>query len=126
MPDKTTSPTSIEPVRTTVVGVGETSPKFLPSGTIATTPGANQPNVVINVVSPIVAILVRFVHNYITALLTLVSAGVAGAITATDFSHLVMKCAGLALAGPSLMLLKDVATIFGKLEERFPLLTGNV
>lgn len=123
---KSTEPTPIEPVHMTVVGVGDASPKFLPSGTVATTPGTNQPNIVINVVSPIVAILVRFIHNYITALLALLTAGAVGTVTASDFGHLVLKCSGLALAAPAIMAFKDIATIFGNLEERFPLLAGKV
>lgn len=125
--DKMTSSEPMDPVQTTVVGVGDANQKYLPSGTIATTPGENQPNIVITVVKPITALAVRFAHNYVTALVALITAGMTSeAIPASNFGHLVLECAGLAFAGAAVMVLKDLVTIFGRLEEQFPLLTGKV
>lgn len=85
------------------------------------------PDVIIKVVSPIAALLVRFINNYLTMLVSLVSAGMAtDIIPAADFIHLVIACAKLSLATAGLALLKDLVTIFGKLEGKFPLLTGSV
>lgn len=112
----------LPPVSVTVVGTGD----GLVKGTKATTP-PDQPNIVLNVVRPAVAIGVRFLHNYVTAIVTLLAAGMTtDAIPAADFVQMVMKCAGLAIGGPVLMLLKDMVTIFGKLEEKYPMWTGGV
>lgn len=130
MDDKMTASTPIEPLHATVVGVGPAAEKFLPSGTVAATPGTAQPNVVMNVVSPFVAIAVRFVNTFLTTLVGLVMAGMTPAgqnvIKANDFVHLVLACATLSVAGAGVGLLKDLVTIFGRLENKFPLGTGSV
>jgi hypothetical protein len=45
---------------------------------------------------------------------------------APDFAHLVLKCMSLAVAGAVVLSLKDLVTIFGKLEGKYPLLSGSV
>ena len=47
-------------------------------------------------------------------------------IPSGDFADVLKKASLLAIAGPTVALLKDLVTIFGKLEGKFPLLTGNV
>jgi len=126
MPDlKMTEPESMTPVKVTVIGTGD----GLSAGTLAKTP-ASQPNVLIEVVSPLVAIVVRFINLFLTILVGLVAAGMTPAGSATlgagDFLHLLQTCAWLALPGAGLGALKDAVTIFGKLEQRFPLSTGSV
>lgn len=60
-------------------------------------------------------------------LVGLLSAGMTtNLIPSSDFIHLVFKCATLSLAGAALGLLKDIVTIFGKLEQKYPLGTGSV
>jgi len=110
------------PVAVTVIGTGD----GLVGGTKATTP-PDQPNLVVNVVQPVVALLVRFVNVYIGNLVGLLAAGMtSNAIPASDFGHLVLKCASLAVASAVVLSLKDIVTVFGKLEQKFPLLTGSV
>lgn len=97
-----------------------------PSGTVIVTPD-HQPNIVVNVVTPIIAIASRFITSFLTALLGILTGAMATqVITATDFLHLVYKCAGLALAGAVIGLIKDLITVFGKLEGKYPLATGSV
>lgn len=89
--------------------------------TIVTPPG--QPNIIIQVVSPMLAILVRFVNSFLVMLVSLVSAGMTtNIIPAKDFMDLVVKCATLSVAGAGLGFLKDLVTVFGALEKRWPLL----
>ena len=120
-----TSTAPLEPVTVTLIG---TKADDIPSpGTVAVTPKQTQPNLIVNVVTPAAAILIRFVNAYLTLLVGLVTAGMAtNIIPATDFGQLVLACAKLSVAGAGLGLLKDLVTIFGKLEQRFPLLTGSV
>ena len=126
---KTTDPTPLAPVAVTVIGTGPVSggPDPLATGDVATTPSSNQPNLRVVVIGPLVAIMIRFLNTYLTVLVGLVGAGLTSdIIPANDFMHLVMRCAQLSFAGAGFGLLKDFATVFGKLEGKYPLLTGNV
>jgi hypothetical protein len=112
----------LPPVPITVIGTGD----GLVAGTKAVTPH-DQPNIVVNVVQPFVALFVRFLNVYIGNLVGLLAATVTSdAIQASDFWHLFGKCAGLAVAGAVVLSLKDIITVTNKLEEKFPLLTGSV
>jgi len=129
MEEKMTESAPIPVVHATVVGVGPSTSDHLPTGTVAVTPGAAQPNLVLNVITPIVAIAVRFANTFLTTLVGLVMAGMTPAgdvLKANDFVELVLACATLSVAGAGVGLLKDLVTIFGRLEGKFPLLTGNV
>lgn len=120
--EKKTVTEAVPPVVVTVVDAGE----GLVAGAKAQTP-PDQPNIVLNVVQPIVALAVRFVHVYLGNLVGLLAAGMTSdIIPAKDFSHLVLECAGLAVAGAVVLLLKDIVTLTARLEQRFPLLTGSV
>lgn len=69
------------------------------------------------------ALLVRFINAFLTMLVALTSAGMTtNIIPAKDFMDLVLKCATLSVAGAGLGLMKDLVTIFGKLEQKIPLL----
>ncbi len=115
----------VEPVKVAIVGTGDGG---LPaSGTIATTPGSHNPNLIVEVISPIVALIVRFLNVYIGSLVGLLAAGMtSNAIPASDFWHLFLKCASLAVAGAVVLSLKDIVTIFAGLEKKFPLGSGSV
>jgi hypothetical protein len=125
----------ITPVEVTVIGTQGTAlatpsaPAPLTTGTIATTPD-HQPNIVVNVVSPLVAILVRFLNLYLTTLVGLVSAAMTPAggklLYTSDFAHMVLVCASLALPGAAIGFGKDLITVFSRLEQSYPLLTGSV
>ena len=99
----------------------------LVAGTKAVTPH-DQPNIVVNVVQPFVALFVRFLNVYIGNLVGLPRGhrDERHAIQASDFWHLFGKCAGLAVVGAVVLSLKDIITVTNKLEEKFPLLTGSV
>lgn len=98
---------------------------------MATTPGG-QPNVVIEVIKPIVTIAVRFGHlMFVTAAGILTAAGadkVTGldVIPFTDFQDLLWKAAYVGACVAFTGAVKDFGTLFGKLESKFPFLTGNV
>lgn len=113
------------PLKVTVIsGTGDGTP--IQTGTVGQTPD-HQPNLVAVVVTPIAAITIRFINAYLSSLVGLVTgAGITGVIQASDFVHLVAKCAGLALAGPAVGLIKDLITVLTGLEKRYPLATGNV
>lgn len=122
-----------------VVAVGGAGTGLQPGTEVKVETPAGQPNASIQVVGPLVALFVRFGHLYFLTL----SGIIGGAITAhalagsdttqqqllihyADFGDLVWKSAQLSLAVPGVGLIKDLVTIFGKLEQRFPFLTGNV
>lgn len=119
-------PVQIPPVEVAVIGSPSDGGMPFQTGTVLATPD-HQPNVIVTVVTPIVAILIRFLNTYLSSLVGLITAGMAtNLIPATDFYHLVLKCATLSLAGAGLGLLKDLVTVFGKLEQKYPLATGSV
>lgn len=127
MDDKFIAPEALDPVSVTIVGTG--TGDGVVKGTIGVTP-PHQANLVVNVVSPIVALAVRFANIFATTLLGLLGAAVTPAghemLGAGDFNKLLINCASLSLAPAVLDLLKNLITIFGRLENKYPLLTGNV
>lgn len=128
MTNDKTSIESIAPITVTMVGSGGGTGDGAPisNNQMLHTPD-HQPNVIVKVVTPIVALLIRFGNAYVTALVGLVTVGLTtDALPAADFYHLVVRCAGLSLAGPAVAAAKDAITIFQGLEKKFPLLTGSV
>lgn len=126
MPDeKMTQSRPVENVTVAMIGTGDGGK--LPTGTEAVTPDPHQPNIVVKVVTPVLAILIRFANAYVTALIGLVTVGLTtDALPAADFGVLVIRCTGLAIAGPAVSLAKDIVTILGGLEKKYPLATGSV
>lgn len=123
--DDKTAP--LAPVAVTVIDTGGHGVAALKDGTIAETPSKATPNLAVTVIGPVMAIFIRFLNAYLLTLVGLVGAGLTSdAIPATDFVQLVVKCAALSLAGPGFGVLKDLLTIFGRLESKYPLLTGSV
>lgn len=126
--EETKEAEGIEPIKVAIIAAGPQGPgTSLPSnGTVLPTPGSQQPNVIVQVVSPIMVLLIRFITAYLTNLTGLISAGLTPAggklLYTSDFYHLVLTCASLALAGPGLGLLRDLLTIFSKLEAKYPLI----
>jgi hypothetical protein len=123
------------PVTIAIVGTGAATGGGVaptPDGTTAQTP-AGQPNLLVTVVSPLMAIAVRFGHVFLTTLLGLVGAAMTPmgdvlttGIPAGDFTDVVWRCAGLALPAAGVGLIRDLITVFGRLEGRYPLATGAI
>lgn len=126
MVEKMSAPAVMNPVTVSIIG-GTGDGTVM--GTVAVTPH-DQPNLVLNVVSPLVALVVRFGNVFATTLLGLLTAAIspAGAklLGAHDFGTLLFNCASLALAPACVDLLKNLVTIFGNLEHKYPLLTGSI
>lgn len=128
---KMNPPTPVPPVTVTVIGAEDRRSTDVPltSGTVATTPD-HLPNVVVNVVQPAAAIAVRFVNLYLTTLVGLLVAAmtpVGGKLLYTkDFWHMILLCGSLAFPGAFLGFLKDLITVFGRLEGKYPLATGSI
>lgn len=123
MPDEKLEP--MQPVQVSIIGTGDGGAP-LTTGTTASTPD-HQPNLVVRVITPLTALIVRFVNTYLTTLVGLVAAGMtSNIIPATDFGHLVLACAKLSIAGAGLGALKDLLTIFSGLERKYPLATGSI
>lgn len=120
---------SNSPVTVAIVGTGSGGAN-IPNNTRATTPSNATPDLLIQVVSPLLAIGIRFANTFFTTLVGLIVAAMTpagGALLYTgDFFHLVITCSSLAVPGAALGLIKDLVTIFGKLEGKYPLLTGSV
>lgn len=112
----------LPPVSVTVIGTGD----GLVKGAKAVTP-PDQPNIIVNVVQPFVALAVRFAHTYVGMVVGLLGVSMTSdVIPAADFLSLLGKCAGLAVGGAVVLSLKDIVTIFGRLEDKYPLMTGGV
>lgn len=130
MTDLENKTTPLPPIAITLVGTGDGG--GIPQGTVAQTPHG-IPNVVVNLVSPALAIAIRFVNFYLTTLIGLVPAAltpkgaeVMDALGAKDFFQVLVACGSIAVAPATLNLLKDLVTLFGDLEKKHPILTGNI
>lgn len=116
----------IAPVPVTIIGTGDGQSPSL-AGTIATTPG-QQPNLLVNVVTPFMAIAVRFGNGFCVAF---VGALTAGGLGQTVMPHgslidIIKPSVILALSIAGVGLIKDCATVFSGLEKKFPLASGSV
>ena len=119
------SNTQPDTMRVAVVGTGDGGPSQTGSTTAVTPHG--RPDLIVTFVAPLAAVAIRFVNMYLTIFSGLVAAGMTSdAIPAADFGQLLWKCAGLSIAGSVVGLIKDLVTVFGRLENKYPLLTGSV
>lgn len=91
---------------------------------LQTPPG--HPDVVVTVITPLVAILVRAAKAYLQTLLGLLSAGTLGmasnVLPAGDFVHTLKVCAGLSVASGVMSLLTNVSVLLTAIGDRFPIL----
>ncbi len=98
----------------------------LQTGMVADTPGGH-PNIALTVVTPIAALLIRTANAFLTIFVGLVSAGMTTHVIPYDtFEGLCVTSAKLAISGTVLGFVKDLITLGAKLEQKYPLLTGNV
>jgi len=92
--------------------------------TLATPPGV--PDVLVKVVTPLVAILVRAAKAYLQTLVGLLSAAGLGMASSTlpagDFIHTLKVCAGLSVASGVMSLLTNVTLLLTVLGDKFPTL----
>jgi hypothetical protein len=127
---KMTVATNLEPVLVTVMGTGSTKPEFLPSGTVAETPGSTQPNLIVRVIRPFVGIAVRFGFTFFGQVAGLLMAAMtpqgSKILYTGDFFELLLTCASLSVPWAMLDLIKNLVTVFKGLENKYPLLTGSV
>ncbi len=116
---KVTLSRPVEPVTVVVTGTGDGSK--LPTGTVATTAGVHQPNVVIKVITPIAMMLVRASKAFMISWLAIMpAAGATGIIPSHDFWDLAMKAAGLSVGVAVVAAGNALLEILTKLDQRFP------
>lgn len=117
-------------------GTGDGGVTPAASGAIVETP-KGQPDIRLNVVRPIVAVFVRFGHLFLVTFSgVLGAAGISAAglgpdelsnvLVATDLAGLLKNAAYVGLASASVGFVKDLITVFGRLESRYPLVTGSI
>jgi hypothetical protein len=124
---------SIPPVEVTVIDGTGNGGAPLQSGTVLQTPD-HQPNVIVNVVTPLVAIVVRVAFMFAKSMLGFMTIAmippgsnqVLQAIHGMDTWHLVVTSAGLAIAPTVYDFAQSLVTVLGKLEQKYPLMTGSV
>ncbi len=113
------------PVVVTVIGTGD----GLVDHTKATTP-PDQPNLIVRIVPPAIALAARFGNLFLTTFVGLLVAGMTPAggklLYTSDFAHLALTCANLSVPIAVLGFAKDLVTVFGKLEGKYPLSTGSI
>jgi hypothetical protein len=116
--------TDTSPVTISIVGTGTGDGGGMaptPNGTIAVTPG-QQPDLRINVVTPVIAIMVRFLHLFLVSFSGAIGANELGII---DIGGLTPKLA-IALSAAGVGSIKDLITVFGRLEGKYPLISGSI
>lgn len=106
---------------TAVVVSGSAYPR---GQSLQTPPG--QPDIVVTVITPLVAILVRAAKAYLQTLTGLLSASAFGmastVLPAGDFMHTLKVCAGLSVASGVMSLLTNISVLLTALGDRFPIL----
>jgi hypothetical protein len=111
---------------TMMTGTGTGSP--LTTGTVGTTPD-HQPNIVLNVITPVVAITVRAVTLFLTTFsAALAVAGVGGkdVLPVADMQHAINLAMWMGLSAAGVGTVKNLITIFSGLEGKYPLGTGSI
>lgn len=85
-----------------------------------------QPDIVVTVITPVVAILIRASKAYLQTLLGLLAAGGLGmasdTLPAGDFMHTLKVCAGLSVASGVMSLLTNISVLLTALGDKFPIL----
>lgn len=118
------------PVTISIVGTGNGTgggDAPTPNQTIAKTPGEG-PNLLVNVVPPMMAVLVRFLNTFLTSfvgLLTAAGFGV-GTTLGANLQGTIREAATVSLVIAAMATLKNLITIFGRMEGKYPLATGSI
>lgn len=95
---------------------------------LETQPGI--PNVTVKVITPLIAILVRFGHTFLDTFIATLGVAETGVLSsliqAPDFPAKVKAAAIIAFGAAALGLAKNVLTIFKGWEGKYPLATGSI
>ena len=117
------------PVTISIVGTGDGAGGGVaptPSGTVAVTPD-HQANLLINVVNPAIAIVVRAATLFLTTFVGLLTAaGIGVGPAGQDFQHVLASAAMASFIVAGMGTLKNLVTVFGRLEGKYPLATGSI
>lgn len=101
------------------------SDRAYPIGQSLNTP-YGQPDVLVTVITPVAAILIRVGKTYVQSLIGFLAASGLGAapsvLPSGDFLHLLAKCAGLAVAPAVMSLLMNVSILLTALGDHYPTL----
>lgn len=122
---KESAPQPIAPVVVTVIGTGTTAAAApLTTGTVGSTPD-HQPNLVVQVVTPVAVIAVRSARAFfqvLAASVTGIQAGLlSSVVTPGDFWHTLHAGVVLASCAAVVCAIQNSAELFTKLAEKFPL-----
>lgn len=135
--DPETKPVAIAIVGTGSTGTGDGGIVPSPVRMEAVTPG-QQPNLFVKVITPVMAILIRAIYLFLVTFSAILSAeGLAATgldptgviknvISVADFKQAVMLAAWLGFIAAFLGTVKNLVTIFGQLEGKYPLATGSI
>jgi hypothetical protein len=123
MTDEKTVTEVMPPIAVTVIGTGD----GLTRNVTATTPH-DQPNLAVNIISPLVAIAVRFGNTFCVSLAGSLAAGgiTSKVIPHSDIGGMLEPAVILAACIAGVGLIKDFGTVFSGLEKKFPLASGSV
>ncbi len=95
------------------------------SGQFLRTPNG-QLNVLVQVISPVAAIVFRVAKTYVQSLIGFLAASGLGmapsVLPSGDFYHLLAKSAGLAVAPAAMSLLYNLSTLLTQLGDKYPVL----
>lgn len=116
------------PVSVALIGTGEGG--VAPSDTrfVAHTP-EEQPNLYVKVVAPTVAILIRAVNLFLvtfSGVLGLAGLDPAHVLPVQDFKQAVAVAAWSGLSAAFIGTVKNLITVFGQLEGKYPLASGSI
>lgn len=108
----------VVPTPATAIVISSTAPQ----GQMIATP-RGQPDIIVRVVTPVAAILIRAAKAYMQTLTGLLAAGLTTtALPAKDFVHLVYLCAGLSIASGAMSLLTNTTLLLTALGDKYPTL----
>lgn len=113
-----------DPVTISIVGTGTGDGGGVaptPSGTVATVEGT-QPNLIINVITPVMAILVRFAKTFLVTFVGMLGADGINLVDVGGLGPMVL----VSLSASVVDLGKNLITVFGRLEGKFPISTGSI
>lgn len=126
MTDKVTESAPLAPVSVTMIGTGDVSggPSPLATGVVATTPMANQPNIRLVIITPIVIIAVRAFRVFLQTLLATLTAAATGVMPAGDFFALLMACASISVGASVFCIIQNVIELLARFDQSHPTLAG--